>query len=118
MANNLNGNYDGGSGNIYRLVIDSHDESKGRFSGYFHNTQNDKWEKVNGGFSFYSDGRDETVLQVSTSVGSWRWEADYVNGSPSFAKWYAKLNGTETTEFYRESQTPKIPTIAELKYGD
>lgn len=118
MANDIRGNYDGGDGNIYRLVIESQDESMGTFSGYFHDGQNNKWEKVSGSYHFFSDGRDETVLNVTTSVGNWQWESDHVNGRPSFQTWTAILNGRQTGGFYREPNTqPKAPTMAELQYG-
>jgi len=118
MANDISGNYDGGDGNIYRLVIDTQDESKGKFSGYFHNSQTNQWEKVSGGYHFFYDGQDETVLKVTTSVGAWEWASDHVNGSPSFQTWTAKLNGIQTGGFYREPNTrPKAPTMAELQYG-
>ncbi|QXZ16652.1 hypothetical protein KVQ82_12350 [Pseudomonas sp. AO-1] len=120
MTYPLNGNYDGGSGNIYLLVIDKFDEPAGTWSGYFHDTRTNKWENVKGGYQFYGDGQDETVLEFRTSHGAWRWEADYVGGSPSFKKWSATLNGAIYTpiEFFKESNTPKTPTLAELKYGE
>ena len=123
MSNNLNGTFDGGAGNVYRLVIDQHSEPNGTFSGYFHDIRTNKWEKITGSFSFYRDGRDETVLWFSTPESSWRWEADFTYGAPSFDKWMTKrtsktnANDIETTDFYKESTTPLTPTLAELKYG-
>ncbi|MGP6460090.1 hypothetical protein [Pseudomonas parakoreensis] len=120
MTYPLNGNYDGGSGNIYRLEIDKFNESTGTCSGYFYDDQKKTREKVEGHYHFYWDGQDETVLEFRTSHGAWRWEADYVGGSPSFKKWSATLNGAIYTpiEFFKESNTPKTPTLAELKYGE
>jgi hypothetical protein len=120
MTYPLNGNYDGGSGNIYRLVIEKFNESTGACSGYFHDTQTNKWETVTGGYKFYGGGQDETVLLFNTSHGSWRWEADYVGGSPSFDKWTVTLNGAgyAQMEFHKESDTPQRVTIAELRWGE
>lgn len=122
MANNLNGTFDGGAGDVYRLVIDQYSEPTGTFSGYFHDARTNKWEKLTGSFSFYRDGRDETVLWFKASGSSWRWGADFKNGAPSFDKWMAKrtsntnVNDVETIDFYKESETPRTPTIDELRY--
>lgn len=106
MTYSLSGNYDGGSSNVFRLTIKKFDQSAGSFSGEFHYLLTSISEPVSGHYHLYGDGRDETVLWFETSGGSWRWEADYVNGSPSFKKWTAKRtssNGDIETEFLKET---------------
>ena len=105
---NLNGSYDGGSGNVFRLNIEENSEAKGTFSGKFHDTRTNQWQNVSGSFSFYGDGRDETVLWFSINGHSWRWEADYKNGKRNFDEWSASRtsktdpNDVETTTFHKE----------------
>ncbi|MBD8094215.1 hypothetical protein IFT48_29915 [Pseudomonas fluorescens] len=114
MAYTLIGNYDGGPNNVYRLVIERNDESKGSFSGKFHDAGTNKWELVSGNYSFFSDGRDETVLTFKTQAGAWRWEADYLKGSPSFKTWFSVFTSNAgeklETSFNLESNTPQRVT--------
>ena len=104
---NLNGSYDGGPQNEYRLNVMENSEPAGTFSGKFHNAITNKWESITGYFNFFTD-RNETVLTFSTSGFNWKWEADFVNGSRSFNEWVARrtsntnTNDTATMKFYKE----------------
>ena len=108
MAINLNGSYDGGPNNEYRLTIKNHSEASGSFSGQFHNGVTNAWSNVTGWFNFHND-RQETVLSFSTPDFEWSWQNNYVNGSAtSTAPWTASYtyksdrNNTQQTKCYKE----------------
>lgn len=101
MSNPINGFYDSGVNDEYTLEIDYFREKDGYFSGYFSDMTLGERQIVSGYYHFYNDGRQETVLEFSSSAGSWRLEADFVNGIPSFAEWSAMLSGVQKRNFYR-----------------
>lgn len=101
MSNPINGFYDGGVNGEYTLEIDYFIEKEGYFSGYFSDRPLGERQIVRGYYNFYSDGRQETVLEFSSTAGAWRWEADFVNNRPSFAEWSATLNGVQKNNFYQ-----------------
>ncbi|AZE60782.1 MULTISPECIES: hypothetical protein [Pseudomonas] len=121
MTYPLQGNYDGGAGNVYRLVVKDFNEPSGSFNGDFHDTRTNKWETLKGTYHFNRDERQETVLEFQTETGSWRWEADFVDKTPSFKKWVAHFTPAtstvkEPTEFIKESDTPRPrPTADEVQ---